>query len=75
MVSSKGTHDEGPYNPEIRISCDDELYFLHSPGPHDTSHGCSFSRKSEGEPLSARMRAVARFLKDRSSFTPVIERD
>ncbi|KAL1826515.1 hypothetical protein ACET3Z_004927 [Daucus carota] len=43
-ASLKGTPGEGPYNPEIRTSCD----------------GC---------------RSVARFLKDRSSVTPVIERD
>ena len=29
MVSSKGTHDEGPYNPEIRISCDDVCLLIY----------------------------------------------
>ncbi|XP_063942330.1 sister chromatid cohesion 1 protein 3 [Daucus carota subsp. sativus] len=78
-ASLKGTPGEGPYNPEIRTSCDGELSFLaeddnNSQGPQQTTPGYS-SWKSEGGQLSARTRSVARFLKDRSSVTPVIERD
>ncbi|KAL8096322.1 hypothetical protein AgCh_037328 [Apium graveolens] len=71
----------GPDAPELRNSDDGDLSFLaqdnnNSTGLQESTPDCFLhekSGKSKVEPLSARTRAVAKFLKNRSSTTPIVE--